>query len=286
MRAATGSSNLSERTDAVFREGVKSPSMPIRPLTRRRTDGDPYHRRAEVEAQIEATIGLSQQELLRRAVLADAGDPDYLRDETLVFFLRESSSGDAAAFAQLWAPFGRRLDRYALRQLGSLPPSAVQDAQSELVVRYLALLKASDDRADYCEVSFQHHVRLRATELFNQTIAHINRSARELRLNDEQDYDDNGTPPANTAVLAGGWEDEETVDRLLIKQVFGELERHFAHDMRPYQAWRLRLRGIPVGPTGAPGTITARFGISDRTIRNWLGKVEEFLVEWRKRNSK
>jgi hypothetical protein len=261
--------------------------MPIRQLTRRRTDGDPYHRRADVEAQVEATIGLSQQELLRRAVLADASDPDYLRDETLVYFLRESSgSGDTAAFEQLWAPFGRRLDRYALRQLGSLPPSAVQDAQSALVVRYLALFKASDDGADYCEVSFQHHVRLRATELFNQTIAHINRSARELRLNDEHDYDESGTPPASTVVSADGWEDQKTVDLLLIKQVFGELERHFAHDMRPYQAWRLRLHGIPVGPTGAPGTIAARFDVSDRTIRNWLGKVEEFLVEWRKRNSK
>jgi DNA-directed RNA polymerase specialized sigma24 family protein len=264
--------------------------MPIRPLTHRGQDGQPYHRRPEVEAQIAATIDLPADELARRASIREARNPDFLRDETLVYHLRQSADArNKALLNQLWEPFGERLARYARGPLKSLPQLDADDAKAELSATLVEWVLSSDDRVDYCEVSFQQFVSRRATSLFNQKIKHNNRAARDLRLTDERDFDENGATSTGI-VVAGGREDDAVgdavVDNLTIRQVYRELEQFFAGDPRPYQAWRLRAHGLPVGPQGAPGTIAARFAVTDRTIRNWLAKVEAFLVEWRKRNPK
>src|SRR5918911_287585 len=78
-------------------------SMHVRPLTHRGTDGCVLTRPPEVEAQIVSTLGLDRQELRRRAAIVDQAHPDYLKDETVVYLLRESYRADDLDMGDVFA---------------------------------------------------------------------------------------------------------------------------------------------------------------------------------------
>jgi hypothetical protein len=65
---------------------------------RKRTlDGSPYHRPTEVQAQLTALEQLSRDELLRRCRIADESDPDYVRSECVLHFVRASHRDNGQA---------------------------------------------------------------------------------------------------------------------------------------------------------------------------------------------
>jgi hypothetical protein len=262
--------------------------MPIRSLIHKTTQGEPYHRRPEVEAQIAATAALPGHELSRRAEIADESDPEYLKDETLFYHLREASRlGEKERLLNLWRAFNQRCGDYARFPLRSLSPEDAEDALGQLMEKFVRLIDAEGDGADYCEVSFRQFFSSRARDTFGKINTERNRTARQARLVDDREFDEDGGVSGTMHVSGGGWDEDATLRSIMGEQALREMESHFQGDMRRYQAFLLRhYEDRAIGPRELTGTIANIFGVTEKTINNWMRSVEAFLADWRKRNLK
>ena len=70
----------------------KRATPPVAPLRMRRPDGTPYERPKEVEQALAGLLQLPASELVRRARIEQAEDPDYVPSECVLFlgFFAES----------------------------------------------------------------------------------------------------------------------------------------------------------------------------------------------------
>lgn len=262
--------------------------MVIRPLTHRGQDGHPYHRRPEVETQIAATTELAREEIARRAAIADEQSPEYLRDEALFYHLREAArAGDARSSPELWEAFFRRCSGYARYSFRSLSPDEAEDALANLMEKLIRLVNSGGDDADYCEVSFRQFLSSRARDAYGKANNERLRRAKQATLADDREFDsDTGTTHA-AHVEGGGWDPEEVVRSIVGRQALDAMKVYFQGDPRLYQAFLLRhYDDRAIGPRETVGTIANLFDVHERTINNWMRKVEAFLAEWRKRNLK
>jgi hypothetical protein len=262
--------------------------MPIRQLTHRGQDGQPYHRRPEIEAQIAATAALPADELGRRASIADEQHPEYLRDEALFYHLREAAhAGNRRLLLELWQPLNQRCCVYARFPLRSLSPQDAEDALGNLLEKLVRLIDSSGDDADYCEVSFRQFFSSRARDAYGKANNERNRQAKQATLADDREFDSDDGAAHSAHVEGGGWDPEDVVRGIVGEQALRELELYFHGDRRLYQAFLLRhYEGRAIGPRETTGTISNLFGVTEKTINNWMRKVEAFLAEWRKRNLK
>lgn len=64
--------------------------IPPRPLTRCNGSGEVYVRTPEVEGQIIAALQMDWCSLSTRVEISDRNAPDFLQEESLVYFIREA----------------------------------------------------------------------------------------------------------------------------------------------------------------------------------------------------
>ena len=247
------------------------------PLTRRRAGGQALTRGADVEAQIEDACALAPVDLLERARLG-AGAPGYLKEETLVFFIRASHrAGDANIMNALAEILVRRCAGQIARETSTLG-SAAGDAYNTIVYElFQRILEPDSDRGDF----FQCRFWLALKRLIISTLRPYFTSIRwegEHMAEPPSDPEDEGNRLdisewiADTRVSPEEW--------TLLTDALGDMPA-------PARAAFVLHRGygLPIesnDPTEL--TVSQYFGKTSRTIRNWLRSAEEHLRIWRGEN--
>ena len=132
----------------------------VRPLTKRRSNGELYTRPRVVEAQIDEALKLDLTALRHRLEISDRQTSGYLRPECLVHLIREAMrTGDQDRISPVLSEFLRRCEANLLTKI---PDSVFFDAESvrEEVLGRFSELVASDgnganpDELDFFEVRF------------------------------------------------------------------------------------------------------------------------------------
>jgi len=70
--------------------GKRGTPITVEPLTHTPKGGKKYCRPPDVELQIASTLPLRPAELIARAAISDTGSPSYLKEECVVYFIRQS----------------------------------------------------------------------------------------------------------------------------------------------------------------------------------------------------
>lgn len=139
----------------------------VTPLTKCRSDGTPYTRRADVEKALVKLTKLTREEIVAALRIRDSSSPSYIMTECVVYLLRDTRNDkDDGYFNELYRELMRRLASALPRFPGE------QSGQSESVhaalardrVRDVLIAKIVEDRAeagsalDYFEVMFGNAV--------------------------------------------------------------------------------------------------------------------------------
>lgn len=260
---------------------TKGAPWTLRSLTRTRRDsGAVYTREVEVEAQIQQLTRLSER-ARRQTMLAalPPGHPDRLREETLVFALRECAlAGDEETAWQVAERLVERISGHVARQLARwrLPAEDADDCTRDL---FAALWEALWDRspvAEFWEVRFWVCLDRRLWNLVEKRQAALDIQRR----------------PADEAPEA----EADEAESLLMRQVDGapgpdvltEREEALAR-LTENERLAVYLRyaeGIPEESDDPERETIARIlGVTGRSVRNYLRRAEQKLRDWQRDKS-
>lgn len=122
----------------------------------------------EVEAQLSALEQLSRDNLLKKCQIRDRANPDYVRTECVLHFVRACHrDNNEARFAGLYSALLERATRRLPRSQNGALISSTQSEINDLVLDTLNILVSSDreaysEKLDYFEVRFDEAIaRLR-----------------------------------------------------------------------------------------------------------------------------
>lgn len=242
----------------------------MRPLTARNAEGHLYARTARVQREIVAMLKLGPD-----GVLASVGS---LTDETLVHLIRERRSArDWEAARRLSSVLLERCRSVLLSTLSSLQPEVREEAIRTVIEQLFERISALDDeRGDFYEVRFGMALKRLTTSAFRRcvlTIAHHRRMEQDTsaELIDSRDAPfDPHQWPEDAVSFADGKKGLEAIK-----------------DERHRIAFTLyAMQEMPIESDDPEmATISRYFGVSSRTIRNWLDRAEADLAQWRRGKS-
>ncbi|REJ76219.1 MAG: sigma-70 family RNA polymerase sigma factor [Acidobacteria bacterium] len=242
--------------------------MPIRPLTKRKKTGELYTRRPDVQEQLDGLDGRDFEELVPRLSIPKNGGPEHLFDETLVFLLREARrANDSEKCDLIYSHLSVRVERLVMKEARLTNLQNITDFRQSVHVRVLKkLLDISSDRGDFAEAMFGSFIaREAATERRKRwRVEHREQYDVEIDAPNEHGYDLDpvsfSTTPEQEAMILNALE---------------KLPENYATAavMRFRDEFQIDSKD-PDEPT-----IAKHFGVSGRTINNWLRKAVEILTE-------
>lgn len=257
--------------------------MDIRPLAKRTQDGAPYRRQEHVTSQIGEFSSLEDPALLQRAAIARREAPDSLLEETLAYFLREAVyAGREDLVNQLAEHLLRRCSITVRRQLLRQGVSAanLDDAAQDVIgMLFGQIVDLGSDQGDYFQVRFFDAL----ASLSAKTAARYLRLQRRQAAAVALDGDDDAEAEESNALTPQVSEQNRLYppptgeDLALVRVALGTLEPHIrqAFMLSHYYDFPTESND-PTVPT-----LSAMFGKTPRTIRNWLTRAEEQLRLWR-----
>lgn len=248
----------------------------VNPLTGRNLDGQIYQRTVAVEAQIIEALALNPDALLERVGLRHTVD-GFFQEECLVYLIRQfQHEGQNELVNRLTESLIRRCVAHIKRCLGfPLDKRYVQECYDDVIsTAFGQLLDLNSNRADFAQVRFWlwldgviHH-ELRGYWK-RQRIDALSDS-----LDQESERDDEGdvgkTPDALCdQTLSADWRavTEEALGILAPRERMVFLMRHY---------WELEIEN----QNPEVLTISRHFGVTPRTINNWLRGAEGKLLTW------
>lgn len=252
----------------------KADRWTYRPLTRtRKDDGSLYHRERRAEEEIHRLCGLGQR--ARREVLLarhPAGDPDRLREETLVYALRScAAQGDdetAWAVAELLT---ERVSGHIARQLAKwrLPEEDADDVTRDLFALLFDALFSCEPSGEFWEVRFWVCLDRRLWNLVEKRQASLDAQLSEGSETQEPE----GGDSALLRLPDGGPSPESLAE-------YGEALSTLAEHER-LAVYLKYIEGLPE-ESDDPNrqTVAKLLGVTGRTVRNYLRRAEQKLREW------
>ena len=255
-----------------------SPAL-IRPLTRTSEQtGLPYRRDNAVEMQIASALTMKPEALAERAKLPDVSGPEYLKEECLVYLIREyHMGGHDALVSELSAELLRRSDRMIRAKLQKLGVERFEEANDEIVeMLFSRILDFRSDRGDYFQVRYWLFLKRLLADVYSKHLELLKRAANEVSpgwvYGSEPDSEETGTQYV-APVAAGGLSAEE---RVLVSDALGRLGEPYKTliVLRYYEDWPVESEDEGVM------TISRYFDKTPRTIRNWLATASSRLQAW------
>lgn len=257
--------------------------MHVRPLTRRNSEGVAYERTAEVNGQIRAALALEPRAVLERARIRSHKAPGYLREECLIYLIREYlRRGSVRVAKQLSEILHGRCARSVNDRLRALGPQHVEDAFNDVMKGlYERIYDLEDDRGDYFQVRFWVALPRLATKTFSQYVERLARAKAK-----EKGAGGPSIIPGTEGDEEGGPDPVSDVEEpgIPVEELPGLTEGLNAiKNPRHRIAFVLRFFGrvqVESKDSDEP-TISKYFGKTPRAIRNWLKQAEKDLEEWR-----
>lgn len=160
----------------------------VAPLRKRKPDGSLYARPDEVEVSLASLVRLPTRELVERSRIMDPEDPDYLRSECVLYFVRRLDFGDEA-FRDLFEVLRQRVLRavpVAARRVAGAGQLGEKTGEQEIQERVLQKIQEMlcEERKGECDG------RLDCFECrFNFALARLRSTARKQVWRDESRYE-------------------------------------------------------------------------------------------------
>ena len=255
----------------------------IQPLTKRNADGQLYERLPDVELQMREAIALDAAALRARLPIADQSAADYLKEETLVYLLRRAyAAADRGLVDDLTATLLGRCTNLVRHHLGSLGPDAVEEGSAEFAADLVTQI-LDGNRADFLQVRFWVAAPKFAIRVFGRLARARQHQGDTVPFSSiagyEPDAKDDGRMVSARQLedVAAPSDEEFVINNALVNDALARInERHrAAFLLRHYAGWPIEDQDPNVP------TISRKFGVDPRTIRNWLKAVEDELQSWR-----
>ena len=237
-----------------------------------------YKRLPATERQIADAAALKPVALVLRAQQREKGAPEFLMEETLVYFIRRAcQNGDTETRDALFRILFERCLPYFRNRFRGFDQQDREDLQNEVLKKVVEDLFAPDDRGDFMQVRFWKYLKARSIDVCRKASLHNDRiesldtgylgnGMSEGRICLEAEADP-VLPPEKLAMISEGLAKLP----VYLQQVFV---------MRHYLGMKIGADNSADDKAGEP-TIAAHFGVSGRTIRNWLSKADRLLADFR-----
>ncbi len=257
------------------------------PLTHRTKDGTLLQRDPEVEAQIREALSLPDEELVRRANLTDVKDPNYQKEEILVYLIRAFHiSGNGTMTNQLSEALIKRTVKFINSKFRGLDEDEAKDAYSEVISElFQHILFREDGRGDYLQIRFWSALKRLVISTFRRHVTRIEEDQTTLvRLSDLAGYESEEADDDLNDVRTGSISLKEVVDHgppvdrsVLISESLLTLPEPLrtAYIVRHLHDWQIESSD-PTEPT-----LSKHFGKPAKTIYNWLKRADKALEKWR-----
>ena len=257
---------------------------PVRPLCRaRKSDGSPYTREKTVEAQIAELSQIPPRLRLRKLLEAKSAaigwkDTRRIREETLVYFIREyKAGGDEQSAGQLVEILIDRVAAHVDRKIGAwrLTFGEAEECASDLFAQMMGYVFDTSESAEFWEVRFWLCLD---RKLYN--LLEIRQGVRDHevrpsdRANDSSEPDDDGTIGRILGQMTdSGASPEESAERREIMALLTENER--------YAVYYCLVQGLPEESDDAEKLSAARLlNVTGRSVRNYLSRAKEKIARW------
>lgn len=267
-------------------------TLPVVPLTRCTEAGAVYMRRPEREAEIHYLVALPtrtvQQERLNTRAPDDAivgsvprvpSIAEGTHAESLAYFVRECRRReDESAENWLAERVVERIGPFILHHLRGLNETHREAACDEVIGKiFHEMCDAAHTSGEYYQVSFWNVLNLRCMDAYKRYHGKSRWETHNIAGNggdvDPLDRIADGDPLPDT--LPG----EGDVVRRGLRYLRAQLPEKLT--TAQVDAFSLRYLGeYPIGERGKPDTIADRYGVSARTITNWLKAVRDALEAW------
>lgn len=261
----------------------------IEPLTHVTRGGQPYHRTPEVEAQIASALRLRPAALVLRTKVRDRNAAEFLKEECLVYFIRMySQAADLDTVNALAHVLLRRCALWTtsrFRALGLHRDEAVKAYQDLVGDTVDAVIDPESDRGDFFQVRFWLALRSRLLNVYDKWVRANKHDEQYDSLTDvaghsRSDASDDPTGRERLEERTGSEEDlaMDAERRMVIQEALFAIrdERHReAFVLRYFEGWPLEADD----PNEA--CLSRHFGVSIKTVYNWLQAAETDLATWR-----
>lgn len=257
-------------------ENVEAPDN-LRPLTHLNgKTGLPFTRDPDVKRQIVEALVLAPDALRERVLVRERSNPQFLREECLVYLIREyAPDGKMRRMASdISEALLSRIEGYLASQLRRLGVEHAEEAGDEVIVKLFArITDQGSDLGDFAQVNFWSFLAAKISDAYRKHLTQLNRERSTAApswvhgMEMVGDMEAGEQKEDREPVRASGIDSE-----LLNEELLSNLgEPHLT-------AMKLNLAGWPI-ESKKPGepTISGFFGKTPRTINNWLRAAEETL---------
>jgi len=250
----------------------------IRPLTRSNQAGNLYRRSEQVEQQIQDLASLPDDDLVTHAYSQDKNSPEYIQEESLVYWIREYfHRGDSQRAGELAEILLGRCARWIQSKLRTLEPDLASQAEQDVVSQlFNDIFDIETNRGDFLQVRFWLTLERRIINVFKKYVRDANRTEPLAAPYEDSDpHDDDvakGVDAREPTLTVSTIEQRE-----LIRDALASIDEPFrtAFVLYHYHDWPTESKSAGVL------TISSYFKKDPRTIRNWLRRAEQALSEWR-----
>jgi len=256
-------------------------SLPItpRPLTRCNGSGELYVRSLEVETEITSALQMDWRSLSTRVGISDSNVPEFLQEESLVYFIREAlRQKQDQAFRNIFKALHTRCVKYVHSHMSSFPPHRIDDAFQNVITYVVSkIMDLEDDIGDFYQVRFWFALKRAMLSEYDKQIKEIEIEENCIRIDEQPEGEDGDEPSFEIADTSLSQEDLS-----LIKSGLSVLTEPYktVFLLRYYEGWPIRSND----PTEI--TISSHFNKTPRTVQNWLDTAKGELVKWREGKSK
>lgn len=257
-----------------------------RPLTRSTAAGKLYVRPPEVEAQLNELLGEPTVDQLARAACTEKGSPRFLKDECLVYLVRDAwLADDLALYSELSHQLIKRCTGAIQRTLRLLGVAAddLQDVYGDVITAMMSAILDDEGAEEFYQARFRRALRYVTLNVHARYERQHERLMTENRLNGprgEEDKED-ADGSLEERVRQPGDVAEDAVQLLEIREALAMIRdpRHRqAFVLHHYDDWPIETQE-PLAPS-----VSGHFKVTPRTVNNWLRAAERDLAEWRAAN--
>jgi DNA-directed RNA polymerase specialized sigma24 family protein len=254
-----------------------------KPLTRSTKAGTPYVRPSDVESQLNALLNEPAAEQLARVKCTEKGSPRFLKDECLVYLIREAwLADDSALYSELSQQLIRRCTpsiQRTLRLLG-VAGDDLHDVYGDVITAMITAILGDEGAGEFYQAKFRRAMRFLAINIHARYEREHERLVTENRLpttrGEEDEDEEDGS--LEERVRQPGDVADDAVQLLEIREALAAIR-----DPRHRQAFVLHHCDdwpIETQDPRAP-SVSGHFKVTPRTVNNWLRAVERDLAEWR-----
>jgi DNA-directed RNA polymerase specialized sigma24 family protein len=254
--------------------GDTGPTAVVKPLTKRTKETQVvYHRREEVERQIERVHSLKSSQIFELLQTSHRSEPDYLFDETIVYLIRERrAGGDVPEIEAFYRVLNVRVWRLLNKYRSKFGDRAnFEDFGQQVGIAILdKIFDIESDSADYAQVNFGDYAVAAAQTIWKRRL--VSHMREDQHSGDPRDGDDDEADPISE-ISAG---ETKILEQLIITEAIRSLPEHLKTvAVLLADGWKIESND-PTEPT-----ISRQMRVSSRTIRNWVIEAREILDEYK-----